>query len=126
MEIQSLPRYRGLPDSRNGWWEPDGHGKKPSMRLRDYVVLALIIIIGLPIFCSLVLHLWTCRRDAESMNSARERQMEEENKRTLFFLNDQPEGQPVGECRLSDPSGRNCLQTNPCGGPGPSWHGMSS
>jgi hypothetical protein len=84
MEIQSLPRYCGLPDSGKGWWEPDGHGKKPTMRLRDYVVLLLIIITSFPTLHGLVLHFWTCHRDAESMNSARERQIEKESRRTLF------------------------------------------
>src|SRR5262249_7872592 len=89
MEIQLLPRYRGLPDSGKGWWEPDGHGKKPSMRLRDYVVLSLIVIISFPILRGLVLQLRTCYRDAENMNSAREWKMDEENRGALF-LNDQP------------------------------------
>jgi hypothetical protein len=84
MEIQSLPRYRGLPDSGKGWGEPDGHGKTPSMKLRDYVVLSLIIIISFPILRSLILQLRTFYRDAENMNSAREWQMEEDNRGTLF------------------------------------------
>ena len=83
MEIHSLPRYCGLPDSPKGWGEQDGHGKKPSMSLRDYMALALIIIIGFPILLSLVVHLWAGYRYAESMNSAREREMEEVNRLSL-------------------------------------------
>jgi hypothetical protein len=81
MEMQSLPRYCGLPDSPKGWGEQDGHGKKPSMGLRDYVVLAFLILIGFPLFLSLVDHLWACHRYVESMNSVRERQMGEEIRR---------------------------------------------
>jgi hypothetical protein len=84
MEIQFLPRYCGLPDSPKGWGEQDGHGKKPSMRLRDYMVLSLIIIIGCPLLLSLVVHLWACHQNAESMNSFREMQMEELNRQSLY------------------------------------------
>jgi hypothetical protein len=83
MAIQPLPRYRGLPDSPKGWGEPDGHGKKPIMRLRDYLVLSLIIMISLPIIPRLVVHLRVCRRKAEVMNSVREKQMQEEVRRDI-------------------------------------------
>jgi hypothetical protein len=83
MEIQSLPRYWGLPDSPKGWGEPDGHGRKPIMGMRDYVILSLIILIGFPLFLSLVVHLWACQRYAEGLNSARERQIEMEIRRSL-------------------------------------------
>jgi hypothetical protein len=83
MEMQSLPRYCGLEDAPKGWGEPDGHGKRPSMGLRDYVVLYLLVTIGVPILFSLAVHLWTCHRSVESINSVRERQMEEENAQFL-------------------------------------------
>jgi hypothetical protein len=84
MEFQSLPRYRGIRGSRKGWGEPDGHGKKPRMGLHDYVVLSVIFMLGFPMLLSLGFHLWTCRQRAEGMNSARERQMEQENSSSMF------------------------------------------
>jgi hypothetical protein len=84
MDIGSLPRYRGLPDSPRVWGEQDGHGKKPSMGLRDYLALSFVIMISVPIVLGLVAHLWVCHGNAESMNSAREWQMEEEMCRGLF------------------------------------------
>ena len=84
MDLQSLPRYRGLPDSPRGWGEEDGHGKRPSMRLRDYVVLSFIIMTWLHIAPCLLIHFWVCHRNAEIMNSVRERQMEAEIRRDLF------------------------------------------
>jgi hypothetical protein len=73
MASQSLPLYRGLPDSPKGWGEPDGHGKRPSMRLCDYVVLSLLLImISLPLIPSLVIRLWARQRYAEISNPFRE------------------------------------------------------
>lgn len=83
MHTRSLPRYFGLPDSPIGWGEPDGHGKRPSMGLRDYLVLALILMIGFPISPSLVVRLWALRRDAGTLESGRDRQMEMEIRRSL-------------------------------------------
>jgi hypothetical protein len=66
MEIQTLPRYRGLADWTKGWGEADGHGKKPNLRLRDYVVLALILGVCLPINLPRLFHYWFLqRREAE-------------------------------------------------------------
>ncbi len=84
MDIQSLPPYRGLPESPKGWGEQDGHGKTPSIRLRDYVVLSLIIMICLPISLCLVVHLWVCHRYTQLENARRENQMEYEMRRSLF------------------------------------------
>ena len=84
MDLQSLPRYRGLPDSPKGWGEPDGHGKKPSLRLRDYAVLALLLLICFPINPCVAVHLWVGHRKAESLNSVGEKEMEEEMRRNLF------------------------------------------
>jgi hypothetical protein len=83
MEIQSLPPYRGLPDSLKGWGEPDEQGNTPRVRLRDYVILALIILIGFPINLSLLAQFWVCHRQVEVRNLVRERQMEQERRRTL-------------------------------------------
>jgi hypothetical protein len=82
MDTQSLPRYCGLPDSPKGWGEPDGHGKRPSMRLRDYVVLSLILMIVFPISPSLVVRFLACRWDAEILQTVRDRQMEMEIRRS--------------------------------------------
>jgi hypothetical protein len=78
MDTQSLPRYFGLPDSPRGWGEQDGHGKRPSVFLRDWVVLSLLVGVCFPILLSLAAHLWACHQDAERMNSAREKEMEQE------------------------------------------------
>ena len=79
MNIQVLPRYRGLPDSLKGWGEPDGHGKRPSLGLHDHVLLALCILVCLPTVLGLVVRLWDCHRHVEIMNSIiREREMERE------------------------------------------------
>jgi hypothetical protein len=84
MIIQSLPRYCGLPQSRNGWGEPDGHGRKPSLGLRDYVVGALVATICLPLLLRLVVVLWTGQQYVHGMNSARDQQLEEEARRSLL------------------------------------------
>jgi hypothetical protein len=84
MNIQSLPRYGGLCDSPKGWGEPDGHGKRPSLRLRDYVVLALILIMGFPIFLRLGGRLSAGHRYAERLNSVREKEIERETRQMLF------------------------------------------
>ena len=72
MDLQSLPRYRGLPDSPRGWDEPDEHGKMPSMRLRDYVVLSLLIIMCFPTGLSFLLHQWASQRSLMAANSSRD------------------------------------------------------
>jgi CHAT domain len=78
MDIQSLPHYRGLPDSPKMWGEPDEQGKRPRMRLRDYVVLSLLILIFFPDPLRLVDHLRVCRRRAEGLNAFRANQMGQE------------------------------------------------
>jgi hypothetical protein len=85
MDIQSLPLYRGLPNSPKGWGEPDGHGKRPCMCFRDYVVLSLTIMICFPIMLCRVVHLSVYHQRVESLNSARENQMEQEPRRNLFL-----------------------------------------
>jgi hypothetical protein len=81
MEIQSLPQYRGLPDSLKGWGEPDEQGNMPTMRLRDYVILSLIISIWFPINLCLVVRCWVYHGNPEVMNFVREEQMEQERRR---------------------------------------------
>jgi hypothetical protein len=83
MSIQALPHYRGLPDSLKGWGEPDGHGKRPSLGLHDYVVLSLIILACLPTILGLVIRFWDCRRLVEATNTGREMQMEQELRHDL-------------------------------------------
>jgi hypothetical protein len=84
MDIQSLPKYRGLLDSPRAWGEQDEEGKTARMRLRDYVVLSFMIMICFPISLCLVFHFWDCHRNAEMVNSARENQMEQVVRRSLF------------------------------------------
>jgi hypothetical protein len=76
MEIQSLPRFHGLPDAGIGWGEPDGHGKRPSMGLRDYMVSTLLIIGFLMFVSTAAVEGWRFHRRAESLNPVRERQVE--------------------------------------------------
>ena len=83
MSIQALPQYRGLPDSLRGRGEPDGHGKRPSLCLRDHMVLSLCILVCLPTILGLVIRLWDCHRYVEALNSARESQMEQERRLSL-------------------------------------------
>jgi hypothetical protein len=78
MDIQSLPHYRGLPDSPKMWGEPDEQGKLPRMRLRDHVVLSLLILLFFPWPLRLVDHLQVCRRRAEGLNAIRAKQMGQE------------------------------------------------
>ena len=75
MDVQSLPQYRGLPDSPKGWGEQDEQGNTPRMRLRDYVVLSLILLLCFPINSCLVVHFWACHRKAEAVNSVREKDL---------------------------------------------------
>lgn len=84
MDIQSLPQYRGLLDSRRAWGEQDEEGKTGRMRLRDYVVLSFMVMVCFPISLCLVVHFWVCHRNAEMVNSARENVMEEVVRRSLF------------------------------------------
>jgi hypothetical protein len=83
MDIQALPHYRGLPDSLKGWGEPDGHGKRPSLGLHDYVVLSLLILICLPTILGLVIRLWDCHGYVEAMERWQSQQMEQELSRSL-------------------------------------------
>jgi hypothetical protein len=53
------------------------------MRLRDCLILCLINLFCVPIMLCLVVHLWAGHMNAEIMNSVRERQMEEEARRSL-------------------------------------------
>jgi hypothetical protein len=83
MSIQALPHYRGLPDSLKGWGEPDGHGKRPSLGLHDYVVLSLLILVCLPAILGLVARLRDCHGYVGAENRGREIQMEQELWRSL-------------------------------------------
>ena len=49
MDIRSLPRYRGRRDTGRGRAEPDGHGRRRAVRLRDWVFLALVAAFILPL-----------------------------------------------------------------------------
>jgi hypothetical protein len=65
MDIRSLPRWTGNPDVDEGigWAEPDGHGKRPSLRFRDCIVLLFLIFVPLPLVPCLVFHTWLrCER----------------------------------------------------------------
>jgi hypothetical protein len=84
MDFQSLPEYCGLPDSLLIWGEKDGHGKKPSMRLRDYAVMSLAVTICFQIGLCLVCRLWVAHESAELINSMREKQLQMIMRSSLF------------------------------------------
>ena len=71
MDAKLLPRYRGLPDTRKAWREPDEQGNMPVMRLRDYAVLVAIIFLGGPINLPLLVRCRMCHRDLVVQNSSR-------------------------------------------------------
>ena len=87
MEIQSLPPYRGLPDSLKAWGEPDEQGNLPRMHLRDYVILSLLVMIWFPINLPQLARIRFSHRQAEAENRLREKQREEE--RTLKTIGDE-------------------------------------
>ena len=72
MDFASLPRYQGPPNSPRGWAEPDERGETPSLRLRDYVALALMIVIGFPISFPFTVHQWTSHRNLSAVNLSRD------------------------------------------------------
>jgi hypothetical protein len=74
MEIRSLPQYRGLADSANHRAEPDDRGQIPGVRLRDWVLLSVLIILALQICAFLAVRIWTNHAYAEAQNAAREQQ----------------------------------------------------
>jgi hypothetical protein len=49
MDIRALPRYRGRREPKRGWAEPDGHGHRCGVRLRDWVALAVILGFVVPL-----------------------------------------------------------------------------
>jgi hypothetical protein len=72
MDFQALPRYRGPRNSVRGWTEPDERGKTPPMRLRDYLVLSLILGICSPIALSALVDQWVTHRRLVLQNSLRD------------------------------------------------------
>jgi hypothetical protein len=84
MDVRSLPRYRGLPDELRAWGEADGHGKKPSLRFRDYLAVSLILLLCVLFAPCVVLHLRFVRERTESSNSLLEQWMEEKLERDMF------------------------------------------
>jgi len=84
MEIHTLPRYRGIPDSPRAWGEPDERGKVPSMHLRDYVVLAFLVALSAPLFVCVVFDAWVNHRRAMLLDAARCGQMQSDMSHDLF------------------------------------------
>jgi hypothetical protein len=83
MEFQALPPYRGLPDSLRAWGEPSDHGLLPPMRLRDYVVLCVLILTFAPLFAPLRVFLWDEHWRTEALDAARRQQLQQEVLREL-------------------------------------------
>lgn len=76
MDIESLPPYRGLPDSLRTWGEPDEQGCLPTMRLRDWGVACALLAIGAPILLQVVFNSWIERQRIGELDAARRRQLE--------------------------------------------------
>ena len=78
MDIQSLPQYRGLPESLRAWGQPDDRGLLPSMHLRDY--LAACVLIGVCILTLLPVgaNLWKEHYRIWDLDGARRGQHDEE------------------------------------------------
>lgn len=71
MDLLSLPQYRGLAVSLRAYAEPDEQGLLPAMRLRDHVVLTLLIAICGPMLLGLVVKFCDERRLTERLESTR-------------------------------------------------------
>jgi hypothetical protein len=84
MDFQKMPPYRGLADSPKEWGEPNEQGELPSIALRDFLALALLIVFGLALKIGFAAHLWVRRQGPLRWNEIREKQMEEEDRRFLF------------------------------------------
>lgn len=79
MDLQSLPPYCGPPDSRRVWGEPDERGERPTLRLRDYVALAVLIaLVCVPMQCRTGLTLSAYRWRAEELDAARSYDLRQE------------------------------------------------
>lgn len=72
MDMKSLPQYRGSADAPKLWREPDGHGKSPFMRLRDYVILALIFALVFPTTPSSLHRFWVLLQRNRILDSERD------------------------------------------------------
>ena len=84
MSIRSLPRYRGLRYSPKGRGEADGHGKRPNLRLRDYVLLTLIIVLLVPMLNYLVVRIQDSRARIDFINTLREEAMDQQMRRGSY------------------------------------------
>jgi hypothetical protein len=74
--MQPLPRYFGLEDSPIGWGEADGHGKRPSFWLRDYVAAAfLIAAVFFPMGICVIAYTWPAHDRTVYDDHTREMQM---------------------------------------------------
>lgn len=79
MDFQKMPPYRGLSDSPKEWGEANEQGELPSIALRDYLTLALLIVFGFVMNIGFAAHLWICRQGPVRWNNElREQQMVEE------------------------------------------------
>jgi len=78
MDFRSLPPYRGLPDSLRACGEPNEQGLLPAMRLRDYVVLGVLIVIFAPMLVPLTVYVWDEHRRSEGWDAGRRQQLQQE------------------------------------------------
>jgi hypothetical protein len=76
MDLHLLPHYRGLTDSPSTWGEPDERGQLPRLRLRDYVVLSLLLALFLPIVLGLAVNTWFYHRRLAALNEARSKEVQ--------------------------------------------------
>jgi hypothetical protein len=78
MDIHSLPPYHGLSDSRRAWGEPDDSGKTPALRLRDYVILSIMIALCLSILSGRLVDALVYHQRVLDWDAARRGQMQQE------------------------------------------------
>jgi hypothetical protein len=74
--MQPLPRYFGVEDSPIGWGEADGHGKRPSFWLRDYVAAVLVIVVLFPIGICTIAHIWPAHDRTMYLDRLRQMRMQ--------------------------------------------------
>jgi hypothetical protein len=100
VNVQPLPQYYGFEDSPIGWGEADGHGKRPSFWLRDYVAAAfLITTLFLPMGICVIAHTWPAHDRTIYDDHVREMQMRPSS------INALPE--PVARVRGESPMAAN-------------------
>ena len=79
-----MPPYRGLANSPKEWGEANEQGEFPSIALRDYLVVALLIVFGFVMNIGFAAHLLRRQGPIRWNNELREQQVDEEAQRLKF------------------------------------------